>query len=127
MSRLCASVGPSRPSHIRLNKATVPFCPSPFAKTVKNRGFCLHRSKNGRTDGFLPARTGSWLARNGKVPAQIEFSSHGGKMAARNDFCPHGGKDSPHGSVSRVWKPIFVRTEGLWLPPKASGSCARPI
>jgi hypothetical protein len=50
--------------------------PSFLPKIHKNEAFCPHRSKNGRTDGFLPARTGSWLARNGQLPARIEFCPH---------------------------------------------------
>jgi len=73
-------------------------------------GYSPHRSKNGRTDGFSSARTESWLARNGQLPARIEFSPHGrengrtkrfiaarrGKLpaqigfeAAGSDFCSH--------------------------------------
>jgi hypothetical protein len=78
--------------------------------------FCPHKSKNGRTDGFSPARTESWLARNDKVSARIEFSPHGrengrtnrifgarkgnlsaqmGLVAAGDDFCTHGSRGHP--------------------------------
>src|SRR5665213_1810273 len=50
--------------------------PSEFVKNHRNPEFSTHRSKNGRTDGFLPARTESWLARNGQLPARIEFCPH---------------------------------------------------
>jgi hypothetical protein len=79
-------------------------------KIKENEGFYPHRLKNGRTDGFTPARTGSWLARNGQLPARSEFCPHEpendrteGFIAARNwklsaqidlnavarEFCPH--------------------------------------
>jgi hypothetical protein len=35
-----------------------------------------HKSGNGRTDGFMPARNGSWLARTDTLSARIELSPH---------------------------------------------------
>jgi hypothetical protein len=69
-----------------------------------------HKSGICRTDGFMPARTEIWLARNSQLSAQIEFCPHepeNGRterfIAARKrnfsaqidfdvvarDFCPH--------------------------------------
>jgi hypothetical protein len=50
--------------------------PSFLPKIKENEAFCPHRSKNGRTDGFSPARKGKRLARNGQLPARIEFCPH---------------------------------------------------
>src|SRR5665213_3405424 len=84
--------------------------PQNIAKNHRKAAFFTHRSKNGRTDGFLPARTEIWPARNGQLPARIEFWPHepeNGRtkrfIAARNwncsaqidfevagsEFCPH--------------------------------------
>jgi hypothetical protein len=48
-----------------------------YAEIHEKRGFCPHRTKNGRTDGFSPARTESCPARNGQWVARVEFSPHG--------------------------------------------------
>ena len=94
------------------------FCQNP----KKSRLFSAHKSKNGRTDGFSPARKESWLARNVKVSARIELSPHGrengrterfiaarrrncsaqtGKSPARSDFLPHGVLADGHHAGSR--------------------------
>jgi hypothetical protein len=96
-------------------------------KPSKTGGFaCTDRKMAARMD-FCPHEPEVGSHGTTKCPHRSNFHRTEGKMAARNDFCPHGGKDSPHGSIPRVWEPIFARTEGLWTPPKASGSCARPI
>jgi len=73
--------------------------------------------KNGRTDGFLPARTGKRLARNGQLPARIEFEPHepengrteqfiaawNWNCSAQIDFEAAGIELLPHESVFHPW------------------------
>src|ERR1039457_746094 len=95
------------------------------------RGNCL----------FLPISIRQNRQKPVVLPAQIEKWPHGWIFARTNRKLARTERQSartdrifvarrekwPHGTISRVWEPIFARTEGLWLPPKASGSCARPI
>ena len=80
-------------------------CYIEFAKNRQSRAFCPHSSGNGRTDGKIAARTGSWPAQHGESHARNEEWLFCGRNR------PHGVKVAPHGVKNARTKRQIARTE----------------